>query len=190
MNLSVKNGLIPGTRMKRSDMGDVTGLPFLDKIFFVTDGILLGQVREITGVDGSTLQNWVKRGWLDGTVNKKYSKMLLARILIINMLRDTLRLDQIDYLLRYINGNLNDRRDDIIPDPELYDYICAILDRVSDISSDAELDLVACIEDVTAGYEERISGASRRLRSALEIIVTAYYSALIRSYSLRLYDSL
>ncbi|MBE6709464.1 MAG: DUF1836 domain-containing protein, partial [Ruminococcaceae bacterium] len=78
---------IPGTVMLRDKMGDVTGLEFLKKIYFITDGIKLSQVREITGVDGTTLQNWVKRGWILNPVNKTYGIDQLAHILIINMMR-------------------------------------------------------------------------------------------------------
>ena len=64
MGALIKGYYIPGTVLNREKMGGVTGDAFLSKIFFVTDGIMLGQIREITGVDGTTLQNWVKRGWL------------------------------------------------------------------------------------------------------------------------------
>ena len=114
MNIGIKDDNIPGTRLRKHEMGNVTGMEFLDKIFFITDGIMLSQVREISNVDGSTLQNWVKRGWIMNPVNKRYSKDQLARILIINMLRDTMLFERIDFLLKYINGNVNNREDDII----------------------------------------------------------------------------
>ena len=85
-------------------MGGVTGKEFLDKVFYITDGIMLAQVREITGIDGTTLQNWLKRGWVASPAKKAYSKEHLARILIINMLRDTMQLSQIIFLLTYVNG--------------------------------------------------------------------------------------
>ena len=43
--------------MDKERMGNVTGLEFLNKIFYITDGIMLSQIREICGIDGSTLQN-------------------------------------------------------------------------------------------------------------------------------------
>ena len=61
---------IPGTILNRDKMDGATGLEFLDKVFFITDKIMLAQIREITGIDGTTLQNWLKRGWV-GTPNKK-----------------------------------------------------------------------------------------------------------------------
>ena len=62
MKLELQSSLIPGTIIDREKMGGVTGLEFLNKIFFITDGIMLSQIRQICGIDGSTLQNWTKRG--------------------------------------------------------------------------------------------------------------------------------
>ena len=191
MTLGIVDDHIPGTVMLKKDMGNVTGLEFLNKIFFITDGIMLQQIREISGIDGSTLQNWVKRGWVATTVNKKYSKEQLARILIINMLRDSMLLERIDFLMRYINGNVNDNSDDIISESQLYDYICRTIDVLmekDDTTTKGELRTY--IKECTKDYEERVSGARKRLNRALEIIVTVYYSALIRKNSNDLYEKL
>ena len=87
MNLQIKDDLIPGTRLLRSEMGGVTGLDFLSKIFFISDGVMLTQIREVSGIDGSTLQNWTKRGWVENSKLKRYNINQFAHILIINMLR-------------------------------------------------------------------------------------------------------
>ena len=89
MNLQLKDDYIPGTKLLRSEMGGVTGMEFLSKIFFISDGVMLTQIRDISGIDGSTLQNWVKRGWVGNPKKKTYDKEQLARILIINMMRDS-----------------------------------------------------------------------------------------------------
>ena len=44
---------IPGTILKRKQMGDVTGLEFLSKIFYITDGIMLNQIRGISGIEAA-----------------------------------------------------------------------------------------------------------------------------------------
>ena len=92
MKLDIKTNLIPGTIMEKEKMGNVTGLEFLNKIFYITDGIMLSHIREISGIDGSTLQNWTKRGFVSLSKMKKYNKDQLARILIINMMRDSMQL--------------------------------------------------------------------------------------------------
>lgn len=191
MNLQINEEYIPGTILHRSAMGNVTGLEFLNKIFYITDGIMLSQIREISGIDGSTLQNWTKRGWVENSKLKRYNIDQVAHILIINMLRACMQLDKIAFLISYINGRVYDRSDDIIRDSQLYDYICRILDRVMlTEASDNIGSLRECIEDVTSGYDEKIAGARRRLNTALEIIIIAYYASIIKRHSDDLVDSL
>ena len=183
MNLEINDSLIPGTRLYKSEMGDVTGLEFLSKIFYITDGVMLSQIREISGIDGSTLQNWTKRGWVESARLKKYNIDQVAHILIINMLRSCIQLDHIARLLEYINGRIDDRSDDIIRDSALYDYICRILDTLmaKDVCSMASIKEV--IREQISGYEEVLPGARERLANALEIIVVAYYAAIIKRRS-------
>lgn len=154
---------------------------------------MLSQVRDISGLDGSTLQNWVKRGWIPNTVNKLYPINTFARIIIINMLRDTMQLSKITFLLSYINGNVEDQTDDIIPESKLYDYICKITDKL--LESDD-----VCDDDVLREYIEKtindddinelISDARQRLVNALEIIIMSRYAAIIRAHSDELYEKL
>ena len=184
MNLQVHDEYIPGTILKRSDMGNVTGLDFLSKIFYITDGVMLTQIREISGIDGSTLQNWTKRGWVENSKLKKYNIDQVAHILIINMLRNCIQLDRIAFLIRYINGSIDDRGDDIIRDSVLYDYICRVLDHITEDKRELQVtNLRDCIKEVTANYEEKVSGARKRLTNALEIIIVAYYSSMMKQYS-------
>lgn len=192
MNLQVNEELIPGTILNRQSMGDVTGLAFLNKIFYISNGIMLTQIREISGIDGSTLQNWTKRGWVANAKLKRYDIDQLAHILIINMLRSCMQLDKIAFLISYINGRLCDRSDDIIRDSQLYDYICRILDTLMERDTAVTDDgsLRDCIERVTAEYEEKISGARRRLNNALEIIIVAYYASVIKRNSDEMVDRL
>ncbi|MCQ2427497.1 MAG: DUF1836 domain-containing protein [Clostridia bacterium] len=185
MNIQIIEDKIPGTILNRAQMGDVTGLQFLNKIFFISDGIMLTQIREIAGIDGTTLQNWTKRGWVENPKSKKYDIDQLAHILIINMLRSCMRLDRIAFLVSYINGRVYDRSDDIIRDSTLYDYICRLLDRLmnDEIRSGDSDTLRNCIAEVTADYTETIPGAKKRLTNALEIIVVAYYASIIKEQS-------
>ena len=192
MNLQINEELIPGTILNRKDMGDVTGLEFLNKIFYISDGVMLTQIREISGIDGSTLQNWTKRGWVANARLKRYNIDQVAHILIINMLRSCMQLDKIAFLVSYINGRVYDESDDIIRDSQLYDYICTILDKLMNagkISPDGDT-LKETIEKTTSNYEEKVSGARRRLNTALEIIIIAYYASIIKSHSDTMVDKL
>lgn len=193
MYLAINDDKIPGTIIYRRDMGGSTGLDFLEKIFFLKEGIALSQVRDIAGVDGSTLQNWVKRGWVPNTVNKLYPMNTFARIIIINMLRDTMQLSKISYLLLYINGSVDDRADDIIPESKLYDYICRITDRL--LEENAAYDDESLRRHISEFVNEsdlnpHITDAKQRLTSALEVIITTRCAALLRAHSDELYEKL
>lgn len=189
MKLEIQSTLIPGTIMERKKMGDVTGLEFLNKIFFITDGIMLSQIREICGIDGSTLQNWTKRGWVANAKNKRYDKNQLARILIINMMRESMQLDRIARLLTYVNGIAGDTSDDIIPESELYDYLCKVIDQLVDDDVTPDADSVSeLISLVLESYEERAAGARKRLERACGIIIMTYYAALVRQKANGMFD--
>ena len=190
MYIEIDEPLIPGTILKRKTMGNVTGLEFLNKIFYITDGIMLSEIREISGIDGTTLQNWTKRGWVANSKLKRYNKDQVAHILIINMLRSCMQLDRIAFLIRYINGSVTDRSDDIIRDSELYDYVCRIIDRLMDGGSCNPEGLRLLISEQTKDYEEKITGARTRLEKALEIIVFAYYASLLKQHSDRMTEKL
>lgn len=188
MKLEINSTLIPGTIMEKKKMGNVTGMEFLNKIFYITDGIMLSQIREICGIDGSTLQNWTKRGWVSSARNKRYDKDQLARILIINMMRDSMQLDRIAGLLAYVNGNVNDTSDDIIPESELYDYLCRLIDYLVQDEATVDGNIYDLISKELDSYEERGTGARRRLERACGIIIMAYYATLVRQHASLMYD--
>ncbi len=181
MNLVLDDSMIPGTILKKKDMGDITGKEFLEKIFFISDGVMMAQIKSISGIDTSTLQNWVKRGWVGNSKLKRYNIDQVARILIINMLRSCMQLEKIAFLMHYINGNVDDPTDDIVSTPVLYDYICRILDRLTVVDFVPEKQVRMYIDEVIADYEERTGGARKRLSRALEIIIVAYYASLIKN---------
>jgi len=188
MNGSLKAENIPGTVFNIEKMDGATGLEFLNKVFYITNGIMLAQIREITGLDGTTLQNWVKRGWVSNPHKKSYDKEQVARILLICMMRDTMQLSRIAFLLQYINGS--EPEDRIIEESRLYDYICRVLTKVFDENESGLNGLDSFIDEVTADYTEPVSGAARRLKNGISIIVTTYYAAIIKSSADRTLDSL
>lgn len=179
---------IPGTILNRDKMDGATGLEFLDKVFFITDKIMLAQIREITGIDGTTLQNWLKRGWVVTPNKKSYTKEHLARILIINMMRDTMQLSRIIFILQYVNGKSEE--DKIVRESVLYGYICKVLDRLSENGEISGAGIDGIISDVLSDYNETVSGAERRLSVGIKVITITYYSALIKAEAEAILDSL
>ena len=190
MNLQFQDDRIPGTKLKQSDMEGATGLAFLKKVFLISEGVMMTQIREISGIDSSTLQNWTKRGWVTNARLKKYNMDQVAHILIINMLRSCMQLDHIAFLIEYINGDIEDTSDDIIKDSILYDYICRILDYIMETGNCALDSVSNIVEDITVDYVEPMEGAKERLNRALEIIVITYYSALMKQRATKLLESL
>ena len=91
-----------------------------------------------------------------------------------------MQLDHIAFLIRYINGNVEAKGDDIIRDSILYDYICRIIDRLTEKDCVPEQKVKRYIDEVLADYDEKVSGAKRRLERALEIIIVAYYASLMK----------
>lgn len=180
MNLQITDEYIPGTVLRKHDMGNVTGLAFLHKIFYITDGIMLNQIREISGIDGTTLQNWTKRGWVECSKHKKYDIEQVAHILLINMLRSCMQLDHISFLVQYVNGANGGG----VSYTEIYDYACRVLDKImTDDVSVGGVTLRRCILAVTADRTERSVEERKRLTTVLEIVIMAYYAALIKGYS-------
>ena len=180
MFILIDDGKIPGTVLDRDQADGASGLSFLQKIFFVSDGIMLSGVREITGIDGTTLQNWTKRGWVDNPRGRKYGIDQLARILLINMLRDSMRMDRIASLFAYLNGRVRDSGERVISDSELYDLVCRAAGRLSTAEQEGPDTLRRVCADVAAGFEERSAGSTRRLRKVLEIVLTAYAAGTLK----------
>ena len=183
MNLKLHDRLIPGTKLKRSEMDGLTGLEFLKKVFFISEGVMLTQIRDISGIDSSTLQNWTKRGWVVNSKLKKYNMDQVAHILIINMLRSCMQLEHIDFLIHYINGRVDDQSDDIISDSNLYDYICRILSHMMDSEQVSLSNVRELVAEVTVDYVEPMEGARERLVRALEVIVVTYTAALLKRHA-------
>ncbi len=179
MNTVLKPGNIPGTVFRKEKMGGVTGGDFLDKVFYITDHIMLAQIREITGIDGTTLQNWLKRGWVPNPIKKSYGREHLSRILIINMMRDTMQLSRIMYLLTYLNGA--EPGDAIVSESTLYDSLCRVLEMVFDKNSAGINGLDHMIETVLMDYEEPCAGAKRRLTHGISIMVMAYFASIVKA---------
>ena len=120
--------ILPGTVL----VADTTQDDAADRIFtpmFLTGGLVLSQVAQITGLESYTIQNWVKRGFLAPPQNKKYTRRQLSRIILINMLKSAIPMEQICRLLSYVNGQLDDESDDIIDDSHLYQYFLLLAAR-------------------------------------------------------------
>ena len=92
--------VLPGTTLPLPEEAADNAFSVLTPIFAVSGGgLLLSQLTEMTGLSPTTIQNWVKRGWVSKRVNKNYGELQVARILLINLLRPAMQLDKIAALL-------------------------------------------------------------------------------------------
>ncbi len=171
--------LIPGTAMAASMQSGDSAFAAIEPILTATGGLTLAQVEGLTGLNGSTIQNWVKRGWVAAPVGKRYGRRQLMRIILINMLRDVMKLENIIAIMRYINGSVEDESDDIIPDERLYDHLCAVIAQARRLQTTdaAQIRRLICSRlDDTA-----LAEASRgKLGSALLVMTLAYIAAQIK----------
>ena len=168
------NWYIPGTTLEglRSIADRTDGL---FQSLFLAGGLMLSQVASITGLEPYTIQNWVKRGFLSPPRNKRYDMEQVCRIIIINMLKGALPLEQICSLISYINGSLTDESDDTIDDAALYFKFVSLAARARHIGGSKEWG--EAIDEVMSDYEEPIPGAKMRIVKVLRIMLTAWIAS-------------
>lgn len=169
---------IPGTLVPEGEAMRGGMFALLRPMIAATNGLTLAQVCAITGLETSTIQNWVKREFVAHPENKKYYDRHLARILIISMMRDSLRIDDVGELMRMINGDATDESDDLIPEPELYDCLCEII--ATTVPGQSEEELRPLITSAIAHYHTRGEEAAERLTVAMLVMVNAYHSSVLK----------
>jgi len=171
------NWIIPGTTLEglRSNADRTDGL---FHSMFLAGGLTLSQVSSITGLESYTIQNWVKRGFLAPPQQKRYNMEQVCRIIIINMLRGALPLEQVCHLISYINGSLTDESDDIIDDAVLYFKFVSLAARARHIGGSKEWG--EALEEVMETYTEPYPGAREKVTKVLRIMLTAWIAARLK----------
>ncbi|MBE6669945.1 MAG: DUF1836 domain-containing protein [Ruminococcaceae bacterium] len=179
---------LPGTTIEVSGITENTSRMLFEGIF-AAGGITLSQVSVMTGLEPYMIQNWVKREFVSPPVKRQYSADQFARIVIINMLRESIQLDRICGLLSYINGRLHDESDDLISDSELYHKYVELISHTGGIVTNRESVRTAA-EQVAANYVEPIPGARQRLVKILQVMAYAHYASISRSAAEEILSSL
>lgn len=171
------NWTIPGTTLEglRSNADRTDGL---FQSMFLAGGLSLSQVSNLTGLETHTVQNWVKRGFLAPPQNKRYNMEQLCRIIIINMLKGCMALEQICSLLSHINGDLTDESDDIIDDTVLYFKFVSLAARARHIGGNKEWS--EALNEVMADYAEPYPGAREKVKKVLRIMLTAWIASQLK----------
>ena len=136
-----------------------------------TDGLTLSQVCTLSTLEPSTIQNWIKRGYVPHPVGKKYRERHLARILLIAELRESMPIDRVGELLRYVNGDADDESDDIIAEEALYDLFRDIAQELSEKLTSPE----GIGQTVSAFLNDSVMTTdSAKLTTALTVMATIY----------------
>ena len=171
------NWTLPGTTIAaHRENADKTRQQF--DALFLAGGLTLSQVSSITGLEPYAVQNWVKRGFLTPPKAKRYDQEQVCRIILINMLKGTLALEQITHMLSYVNGNLADDSDDLIDDAVLYFMFVRLAARARHIGGTEQWD--KAVESVLTDYREPVPGAKERVRKVLRTMLTAWVANRLR----------
>jgi len=138
-----------------------------------TGGLSLSQVCAVTGLESSTIQNWVKRGWVAHPSGKKYQEIHIARILIINALKECIKLEHIALLMGYVNGAHTAKNEESIKESELFNYLCAALARMGKAQDHSRGGVESVVEAVTRSYIGPAPDSRVRIRKALALMIYA-----------------
>jgi len=167
-----KEKLLPGTSTTYSDRGE-KGFSKIEMLLDATGGLSLSQVCAVTGLEGSTIQNWVKRGWVAHPKGKKYEEVHISRILIINALKECIKLENIALLMSYVNGSVLDINDDIIRESVLYNFLCDALEQIGQANDHSRGGVESVVEVVTRSYKGPRADSRIRIRNALSVMIYA-----------------
>ena len=183
------NWTLPGTVL-RVDSDKPEAAEEILSAMFLTGGLVLSQVTQVTGLEPYIVQNWVRRGFLSAPKQRKYTRRQLSRVLIINALKSALPIDQICQLLSYVNGALDDEEDDTLDDTELYNAFVVLVRAVERGGFPTANEITPLLERSLPDYNEPVPGARSRVHEVLRIMLTAWRSAQLQEEAQRMLRTL
>lgn len=165
--------VLPGTTVEMNIENGVQ--EFLNSLF-AANGLVLSQVLQLTGLSAHTVQNWVKRKFVEPPVNKKYDCNQFCTIVMINMLNDIFQIDQVKSMIGYVETLYGKGA------PELV-YSCFV-ELLAKVPRDVVREATRVDEIIEVELKKRMSGASQakeRLKKVLRIMLMGHVSVQIRS---------
>jgi len=136
--------------------------------------ITLSQVCTVTGLEATTIQNWVKRGWVAHPLGKKYEERHIARILILNALKECFKLEQIASLMNYVNNCEKGSFSELyIKESILYTYLRQALKMLGQTDDLSRSGVESIVDKVIVLYESPNIDAHMRIRKALTVMIYA-----------------
>ncbi len=180
---------IPGTCLPLNNENSMM-FSNINVLFSAAKGLSLSQVTSITGLPSSTIQNWVKRNFIVMGSSKKYNEAAFSRILIINILRNSIQLEKISALLDYITNDKSDNADDIIKEQDLYHILCtAIIDMDRRVNFTPD-NVPAYVLKLIGEYKIPTQTSKERLQKGLIIMLLAYISSTVKARAEELIDEI
>ena len=168
----------PGTTVEVSKLQKGSSKILFDGIF-ATGGITLSQVSVMTGLEPYLIQNWVKRGFVASPKKRVYSREQFARVVIINMLRETLQIERVCKLIKIVGGALDDPDDDLIGDDELYHkYVDMLASSQFDMTDKETVRRAA--EDALVDFEDSLPDKRKQLVRILQVMLYAHVASELR----------
>ena len=168
----------PGTTVEITKYEKGASKALFDGVF-AAGGITLSQLCIMTGLEPYLVQNWVKRGFVSSPKNRVYSRQQFARVVIINMLRESLQIEKICNLIKVIGGEPDDTSDDLICDEELYHRYVDMLSYVELNFSDRQV-VRSAAERAAEDFSGDGADGKRKLVSILEVMLFAHTAARLR----------
>lgn len=168
----------PGMTIETSKL-DINSSKALFEGIFATGGITLSQVSIMTGLEPYVIQNWVKRGFVSSPKKRVYSCEQFARIVIINMLRESLQIEKICGLMSVIGGDIEDPDDDLIRSDELYHRYVNMLADIGDKPLDS-VSISKAAENAAADFLGGSINAKIQLVRILQIMLYAHGASKLR----------
>ncbi len=190
-----KRYTIPGTSIK---VGGLLGAVLTGAEDFIGNtlspllgygsGLLLSQITHIAdNLTKETIQNWVKRNFVDPPRNGRfYDENQVARILIFNALRSVVELDEIKLLLQYVQDSSGGR----LKEKELYGLFSDSVAKTDGVEP-GDID----------GYEKTVGkeltqalvckgSDAAKIKEVIFIMLTAYQSSLLKKKTEKLIHKL
>jgi DNA-binding transcriptional MerR regulator len=174
---------VPGTNIR---IGGVFGAVLsggffggvLSSIFGFGSGLLLSQITHIAdNLTKETIQNWVKRSFIDPPRNGRfYDENQVARILIFNALRRAVELEDIRLLLE----SIRDSSGGTLAEKELLEIFNNTVVKTRGIQAgDIEGYERASGEDILRSLDKKACDKAK-IKEVIFIMLTAYQSCLLK----------
>lgn len=169
------NTYLPGTliQVTKEHLQNIDSI--LDPMFLL-EGMQLRQVTQLLGIEAHTVQNWVKRGFVDSPVRKFYNRDKFIRLAILNYYKDVFSLEGILQLLGMAGQDSN-----------VYTALCALLAASPVDPIRAETKLNDLLDTTIDASEFDYKNTSReQVKRLLTILYTAHLSITLKKEAERL----